>query len=30
LPGLVKRRAEERAICEGKKSGQQYVTSSQN
>ncbi|MBA4141932.1 MAG: lysozyme [Nitrosospira sp.] len=30
LPGLVKRRAEERAICEGKKTGQQAVASSSN
>ena len=30
LPGLVKRRAEERAICEGKKSGQQHATQSRN
>jgi lysozyme len=30
LPGLVKRRAEERAICEGRKSGQQNATLSLN
>ena len=30
LPGLVKRRSEERAICEGKKSGQQHATQSRN
>jgi len=28
LPGLVKRRAEERAICEGRKSGRQHASAS--
>jgi lysozyme len=30
LPGLVKRRAEERTICEGKKSGQQHAIQFRN